>query len=104
LGDADADPEVPLSDEEKTKLLGTCSFGIEVTQQIDATMEHNQMLKMAQFTWTRKDTMGRPLYHLGRREFYPAGAPDVRIRFAEDGNAVAMMVSDGDMTMTARRG
>jgi hypothetical protein len=104
LGDADADPEVPLSDEEKTKLLGSYSFGIGVTQQIDVSMEHNQRLKTDQFTWTRKGTMGRPLYHLGKREFYPAGAPDVRIRFAEDGNAIVMTVNDGNMTMTARRG
>ena len=104
LGDADADPEVPLSDGEKTKLLGTYSFGIGVTQQIDVTMQHNQGMKSDQFTWTRKGAMGRPLYHLGKQEFYPAGAPDVRIRFTEDGNAVVMTVSDGDMTLTARRG
>jgi hypothetical protein len=103
LGDADADPEVPLSDEEKTKLLGTYSFGVGVTQQIDVTMQHNQGMKSDQFTWTRKGSMGRPLYHLGKREFYPAGAPDVRIRFAEDGNTLVMTVSDGDMTLTARR-
>ena len=103
LGDADSDPEVPLADEERTKLLGTYSFGIGVTQQIDVTMQHNQGMTADQFTWTRKGSMGRPLYHLGKREFYPAGAPDVRIRFAEDGNAIVMTVSDGSMTMTARR-
>jgi hypothetical protein len=103
LGDADVEPEAPISDEEKTKLLGTYSFGIGVTQQIDVTMQHNQGMKTDQFTWTRKGTMGRPLYHLGKREFYPAGAPDVRIRFTEDGNTIAMTVSDGDMTVTARR-
>jgi len=103
LGDADAEPEFPISDEEKTKLLGTYAFGIGVAQQIDVTMQHNQGMKTDQFTWTRKGAMGRPLYHLGKREFYPAGAPDVRIRFAEDGNAIVMTVNDGEMTMTARR-
>jgi hypothetical protein len=103
LGDADAEPEVPISDEEKTKLLGSYAFGIGVTQQIDVTMQHNQGMKTDQFTWTRKGTMGRPLYHLGKREFYPAGAPDVRIRFAEDGIAMLMTVTDGEMAMTARR-
>jgi hypothetical protein len=103
LGDADAEPEAPLADEEKTKLLGAYSFGIGVTQQIDVTMQQNQGMKAGQFTWTRKGTMGRPLYHLGKREFYPAGAPDVRIRFAEDGAAMVMTVNDGEVTLTARR-
>jgi hypothetical protein len=103
LGDADAEPEIPISDEEKAKLLGTYAFGIGVTQQIDVTMQHNQGMKTDQFTWTRKGAMGRPLYHLGKREFYPAGAPEVRIRFAEDGNAMLMTVTDGEMTLTARR-
>lgn len=103
LGDADAEPEVPISDEEKTKLLGSYAFGIGVTQQIDVTMQHNQEMKTDQFTWTRKGSMGRPLYHLGKREFYPAGAPDVCISFAEEGSAIVMTVNDGDMTLTARR-
>jgi len=103
LGDADADPEAAISDEEKMKLLGTYSFGIGVTQQIDVTMQHLQGMKTDQFTWTRKGTMGRPLYHLGKKEFYPAGAPEVRIKFAEDGAAMVMTVNDGEMTLTARR-
>jgi hypothetical protein len=103
LGDADAEPEAPITDEEKTKLLGTYSFGIGVTQQIDVTMQQNQGMKTNQFTWTRTGSMGRPIYHLGKREFYPAGAPDVRIRFGEDGTAMVMTVNDGEMTLTARR-
>jgi hypothetical protein len=47
--------------------------------------------------------MGRPLYHLGKREFYPAGAPDVRIRFVEDGTAMVMTVNDGEVALSARR-
>src|ERR1039458_8880646 len=74
-----------------------------VSQQIDVTMQHNQEMKTDQFTWTRKGSMGRPLYHLGKREFYPAGAPDVCISFAEEGSAIVMTVNDGDMTLTARR-
>jgi hypothetical protein len=103
LGDADAEPEAPISDEERTKLLGTYTFGIGVTQQIEVTLQRNQGMKTDQFTWTRKGSMGRPLYYLGKREFYPAGAPDVRIRFAEDGAAMVMTVNDGEVTLTARR-
>jgi hypothetical protein len=103
LGDADSDPEAPLPDAEKTKLVGTYPFGSGTTQQIDVTMQRSQGMKTDQFTWTRKGTMGRPLYHLGKKEFYPAGAPDVRIRFAEDGDAMVMTVVDGETKLTAKR-
>jgi hypothetical protein len=103
LGDADSEPEAVLSDAEKTKLVGNYPFGSGATQQIDVTMKHNNNLNTDQFTWTRKGGMGRPLYHLGKKEFYPAGAPDVRIRFVEDGGAIVMTVVDGDMTLTAKK-
>jgi hypothetical protein len=103
LGDADSDPEAPLSDAEKTKLVGTYPFGSGSTQTIEVSMQRSQGMKTEQFTWTRKGSIGRPLYHLGKKEFYPAGAPDVRIRFAEDGDAIVMTVVDGDMTLTVRR-
>jgi hypothetical protein len=103
LGDADGEPEVPLADEERTKLLGTYAFGIGVTQQIEVSMQQSQGMKTGVFTWTRKGSIGRPLYHLGKREFYPAGAPEVRIKFVEDGPAMVMTVNDGEMTLTARR-
>jgi hypothetical protein len=103
LGDADGEPEVPLADEERTKLLGTYAFGIGVTQQIEVSMQQSQGMKTGVFTWTRRGSIGRPLYHLGKREFYPAGAPEVRIKFVEDGPAMVMTVIDGEMTLTARR-
>jgi hypothetical protein len=103
LGDADVEPEVPITDEEKTKLLGTYTFGIGVTQQVEVLMQQSQGMKTGVFTWMRKGSMGRPIYHLGKREFYPAGAPDVRIRFTEDGAAMVMTVNDGEVMFTARR-
>jgi hypothetical protein len=103
LGDADVDPEAPLSENERAPLLGTYVFGYGPNQQIDVTMEHNPFLKTAQLTWTRKGTMGRPLYHLGDRVFYPAGASDVRIRFADDKGVMVMTVNDPDPVLTVRR-
>lgn len=103
LGDADGEPEVPLADEERAKLLGTYMFGIGVTQQIEMSMQQSQGMKTGVFTWTRKGSIGRPLYHLGKNEFYPAGATEVRIRFTQDGTAMVMTVNDGEMTLTARR-
>jgi hypothetical protein len=83
--------------------MGTYAFGIGVTQQIEVSMQQSQGMKTGVFTWTRKGSIGRPLYHLGKREFYPAGAPEVRIKFVEDGPAMVMTVIDGEMTLTARR-
>jgi hypothetical protein len=47
--------------------------------------------------------MTRPLFHLGDRTFYPAGAPSVLIRFTEDGGGVLMTVTDAEFVLTARR-
>lgn len=70
---------------------------------IDVTIQHNKLPKTDQFTWTRKGTIGRPLYHLGARVFYPAGAPDVRIRFADENDTIVMSVNDSNLVLTARR-
>lgn len=103
LGDADSDPEAPLSSEDRALLLGTYVFGISASQAIDVTIEHNHFLRTDQLTWTRKGTMGRPLYHLGERVFYPAGAPEVRIRFANKDRSVTMSITDADLVLTAQR-
>ena len=105
LGDADAEPPVPLTDSENAAMLGTYIFGVGVAQQIDVTSERRQgMMSMySPLTWTRKGTMGRPLFHLGGHAFYPAGAPSVRIRFTEDKDGVVMTVNDPQLVLTARR-
>ncbi len=48
-------------------------FGsIGVTQQIDVSMQQSQGMKTGVFTWTRKGSIGRPLYQpWGKQEFYP---------------------------------
>jgi hypothetical protein len=105
LGDSDADPEAPIADADRTMLLGTYRFGDGATEQIDVTMEHNAFLKIDQLTWTRKGTMGRPLYHLGDRVFFPAGAQAVRVKFtlADPSGATVMTVSDGDFSLAVTR-
>jgi hypothetical protein len=102
LGDAGAEPEAPLADAERTKLLGTYIFGIAPSQQIDVTVENGPGIRN-QLTWTRKGTMGRPLYHIGDNTFYPAGAPAVRIAFGNDDDGVLMTINDPDVVLTARR-
>jgi len=103
LGDAGADTESPLSEAERSQILGAYIFGLGPTQQIDVTMEHNPFLQTDQLTWTRKGTMGRPLYHLGNLTFYPAGASSVRIQFAAGNGATLMTVNDPDLVLTVRR-
>jgi hypothetical protein len=109
LGDADADAPAPLTDEEAASLIGTYVFGAGTTQQVELTADlkmyaNNKMYTHPpQLNWTRKGTMTRPLFHLGDRTFYPAGAPSVRIRFTEQDGTVLMAVSDAELVLTARR-
>jgi len=97
LGDADAEPAAPLAEADADGLKGTYAFGIGTNQLIEVTAERGQV------TWTRRGMMGRPLFHLGERVFYPCGAPAVRIRFAEEGGAMVMKVDDPETILVARR-
>lgn len=97
LGDAGFSPQAPLTDAESTSMLGAYTYGFSGNQQIDVTAEHGQL------TWTRKGTMGRMLFHLGDRVFYPGGAPAVRIRFSGEKESVVMTVLDPDLVLTAYR-
>jgi hypothetical protein len=97
LGDADAEPQVPLSESDIASVVGTYPFGPGANQQIDVTADRGQV------NWTRKGIMPRPLFHVGERSFYPWGAPSVRIRFAEENGGVVMTVSDPEIVLTAHR-
>jgi hypothetical protein len=97
LGDADADPLVLLSDSESASIQGSYVFGPAANQQVEITVNHGQAI------WTRKGMMGRPLFHLGSRVFYPAGAPAVRILFREEGSAMLMTIQDPEVVLVARR-
>jgi len=102
LGGAGAEPEAPLADAEWAKLLGTYIFGIAPSQQVDVTLESGPGIRN-QLTWTRRGTMGRPLYHLGNSVFYPAGAPAVKIAFTSDAQGMLMTISDPEVVLTARQ-
>ena len=109
LEGADADPPSPLREEDISALLGTYVFGVGVTQQVDLTADlqmyaNKKMYTYApQLNWTRKGTMTRPLFHLGNRTFYPAGAPSVRICFTEGSDGMLMNVDDGELVLSAVR-
>jgi hypothetical protein len=97
LGDADAEPSAPLSPSEAETVNGIYIFGASRNQRIEVTVESGQV------TWTRAAMMGRPLFHLGNRVFYPWGAETTRIRFEEDSDSVAMIINDPDVVLVATR-
>jgi len=109
LPNSDSEAPVALSEEETKTLLGTYVFGSGASEQImvDANLKMYAGSKMythsPQLNWTRKGTMGRPLFHLGDHTFCPAGAPSARIRFTKENDGVLMTVTDADFVLTARR-
>jgi hypothetical protein len=97
LGDADQPAEAALSAEERAAILGTYIFGSGPSEQVDVGVEQGHL------TWTRKGTMGRWLFHIGDRVFYPGGAAAVRIAFKLQADSRVMTVSDADFVLTAPR-
>jgi len=97
LGGADAEPQVAVSEEDAAAVRGTYILGVGASQQIDVTVDRGQV------TWTRKGAIGRPLFHLGNRAFYPCGAAAVRISFAETAGTMVMTISDADSVLKAPR-
>jgi hypothetical protein len=97
LGDADVTPAVPLAQSDADAVKGTYIFGIATSQRVDVTIDRGQA------TWARPGMMGRPLFHLGNRAFYPWGAPSVRIRFSGESESAAMTVNDPDVVLVAHR-
>jgi hypothetical protein len=71
LGDAGAEPIIPLSDREAASVQGDHIFEPGSNQQIQVTLDQGAVI------CTRKGMRGRQLFHLGSRAFYPAGAPAV---------------------------
>jgi hypothetical protein len=109
LGNADQAAPVALSEAELTAIAGTYVFGSEATQQIEVNTDMHVYANSPMYThapqlnWTRKGTMGRPLFHVGDRAFYPAGAAGVRIRFGEQAQRMVMTVEDGGEKLVATR-
>ena len=97
LGDAGAESQIPLTQPDLDRILGVYPFGPGENDRIEVTVDKEIV------TWTRHGTMGRPLFHLGDRVFYPWGASAVRIRFIEEGADTRMTVNDPDVVLTAWR-
>jgi hypothetical protein len=102
LKDADGAKPVPLTEEEKASICGSYRLGTAPSQLVDVTSDmlsyqNNPMYTYApQLNWTRHGTVGRPLFHVGNKVFYPAGAPSVEILFKFDSGGEVMILRDGD--------
>lgn len=94
LGDAGGPATEPLSDEEKASLTGTYVFGDGPADRITIAVEKGTVILNRPGL-----PFGRPLYHSGHREFYPAGAASVRVGI----DAAKLTIRDGDLVVTARR-
>lgn len=100
LGGADERPQTaPLTDEERRALHGVYVFGSGETERFTALDSSRGTLQIR-----RGDDTPRGLAHLGDLQFYPAGAPAVRIVFARTGGGVTgLRVIDGAIDLAAAR-
>ena len=98
LGDAGAPKTQPISDEEKTALVGSYVFGRGAADRIDITLDKGALMIARQGM-----PFGRGLFHLGDKTFHPAGASAVRVKFASSGGAATVTVTDGEVVVTATR-
>ena len=100
IGGADiVPPVIELSEGERSGLVGRYRFGEGADDALEVYESRGRLMLR------RGERAGRPLHALGRREFHPAGAQAVRIRFtpADDEPAATLTVWDPGLVLTARR-
>lgn len=98
LGGADERlPTAPITADEMAKLSGVYSFGSSAADRIEVSAVR-EALQIA-----RPGHAARGLAHLGAFEFYPAGAENVRIRFAEALGSLRLTIHDPDVVLSARK-
>jgi hypothetical protein len=90
-------PAKPITAEEMARLSGVYAFGSSPADRIEVSVVRDALQV------SRPGQGGRGLAHLGAFEFYPAGAENVRIRFAESGAVVTMTIHDPDVVLSVRK-
>ncbi len=97
VGGADEQPpEERLTDEQIARLTGTYVAPLPGSDRIEVTVTKGTLM------FARTGRVARGLVHLGNLDFFPVGAENVRIRFA-DANGVSLTVHDPDVVLTARK-
>lgn len=98
LGGADERlPQKPLTPDDRAKLAGIYPFGSSPADRIEIVVA-GEALQIS-----RPGHTPRGLGHLGSYEFFPVGAENVRIRFAESGTGVTLTVLDPDVVLSIRK-
>jgi hypothetical protein len=100
VGGADPVPKVAeLTPELAARFTGVFTFGARDTDRIEVTFEKGGL------RFKRAGTSARNLTYLGENAFHPAGAPEVRVRFALTGDApsTGLTVFDPDLVLRATR-
>jgi hypothetical protein len=87
----------PITEEERTRLVGSYAFGSAANDRLEVTIAR-ESLQVG-----RTGGMPRGLTHLGGFEFCPMGAENVRIRFSESAGSVTLTVHDPDVVLTAKK-
>ena len=92
VGGADVKPStVDVADDEQARLLGVYSFGSGAEDRLEVYQNDSKRLMVR-----RGERSGRNLTAVGSREFFPAGAPQVRIRFGGPSSAAPTTLSVWD--------
>lgn len=86
-----------ILDAQKALLSGVYTFGPGPTENI--TISTNKAL----LQFTRQGRPARNLFLVSDHEFYPAGSPAVRVRFAETPTEFTLQIFDPGLVLTARR-
>jgi len=98
LPNADRQPETrAIAPDEQRALTGTYSFGLAAEDKLVVELSGTNL------TIARPGRFARTLAHLGDRAFYPAGAPEVRIRFGERAGKQIVSVFDPDLVVTGTK-
>lgn len=99
LGDADPRlPVAPLAEEQEAAIVGRYRFGPDEPDVVEIGKGRSGL------SFRRSGGSARPIFHRGELAFSPAGAPDVRIRFAPAAEGpMELTLTDGPWVVRARR-
>ena len=99
LGDADLRYQTqPITEADQKAVAGRYTFGSTPADAFTVAVGSRGL------GLRRENGSPRDLFHLGAREFHPAGAPAVRVRFTGVADrATTLTIVDGPITITAVR-
>lgn len=96
-------PSEPISPREMVELAGSYASAapnpIRFTIVFEASRRRGGRAVGPELSFKAGKQATRALVHVGRREFHPVGAPNVRLRFAGE----VVQLTDGPLTLTTTR-